>query len=323
MADNTKPPAFKQEPHNGKVSMYSKGSRELFTRERQNLVISHVPTGHKIAFPAFLDMLSDAYNSNWNAEDVYGRMDPIATFMNTRRALAVAWHVPADSFEHAQENLWKVNQLMSFLYPLYDESNGGGATVINQGPLVRVSFGNLIKNSVGSGLLGYVNGFTFDPVLEHGMFNRQLTGGDGKGTIGKQSNEYYPKTFRLNFELNVLHEHDLGFKVSETRTRGRKGKKYSFNDSRLNFTNFPYTIPGEGSGRDSRPGWEKKSSLETPPIKMTKTKRDTNSVAVAKQPALVGLTPTQPALVAITPVSQPIAGGFRMTTVADPKKVGG
>tara|TARA_R110002126_G_C10402559_1_gene496012 strand:+ start:265 stop:1218 length:954 start_codon:yes stop_codon:yes gene_type:complete len=291
MADNTKPPAFKQKPHNGKVSMYSKGSRELFTRERQNLVISHVPTGHKIAFPAFLDMLSDAYNSNWNAEDVYGRMDPIATFMNTRRALAVAWHVPADSFEHAQENLWKVNQLMSFLYPLYDESKGGGATVINQGPLVRVSFGNLIKNSVGSGLLGYVNGFTFDPVLEHGMFNRQLKEGDGNGTIGKQTNEYYPKTFRLNFELNVLHEHDLGFKVNETRSREQYGsgayqqtvsRKYSFNDSRLNFTNFPYTIPGNGPKRTDRPEWENKKSLSEHTIKITKQAIDPNSVHTSK-----------------------------------------
>jgi|21_taG_2_1085346.scaffolds.fasta_scaffold00196_7 hypothetical protein len=288
MADKTKPPAFKQKAQNGNVSMYSEGSRQLFTKERQNLVISHVPTGFKVAFPAFLDMLSDAYNSNWNAEQVYGRMDPIATFMNTRRALAVAWNVPADSFEHAQENLWKLNQLMSFLYPLYDESSGGGATVINQGPLVRVSFGNLIKNSVGTGLLGYVNGFTFDPVLEHGMFNRQRKPGDGTGAIGSQSNEYYPKTFRLNFELNVLHEHDLGFKVSEKRSPEQYGsgvykqtvtRKYSFNDSRTNFTNYPYNIPGTGN---RRPEWENKKSLNNQTIKITKKAKDPNSVAVAK-----------------------------------------
>ena len=260
MADNTKPPAFKQKAQNGNVSMYSEGSRQLFTKERQNLVISHVPTGFKVSFPAFLDMLSDAYNSNWNAEQVYGRMDPIATFMNTRRALAVAWHVPADSFEHAQENLWKLNQLMSFLYPLY----------------------------VGTGLLGYVNGFTFDPVLEHGMFNRQRKPGDGTGAIGSQSNEYYPKTFRLNFELNVLHEHDLGFKVKETRSPEQYGsgvyqqtvsRKYSFNDSRTNFTNYPYTIPGSGT---RRPEWENKKSLNTQNIKITKKAKDPNSVAVAK-----------------------------------------
>ena len=220
------------------------GAQHMFGVQGNDLTIKHVPTGELVVFPAFLDMFSDAYNSQWTAEDVYGRMDPISTFVNTKRAISVSWFVPADSFEHAARNLAKVNMLIGFLYPLYDNSRKGGATVINQGPLMKISFGNLIRNAnTGRGLLGYVNGITFDPLLEYGMFNRKSVSGSsaGAGKLGKNSqmNEYYPKTFRLNFEFTVLHEHELGYrKVGKSFVYNAKGKH-----SRVDKDTFPYATP--------------------------------------------------------------------------------
>lgn len=239
-----------------KNDFYSQGSRHQFKNRGEDLTISHVPTGNMVVFPAFLDLFSDNFSSQWNAEDVYGRMDPIATFMNTRRSISVAWWVPADSFEHAEENLAKLNKLMSFLYPLYDKKRNGGASVINQGPLMRVSFGNLIRNAkTGSGLLGYINGFTFDPALEYGMFNRRgvlvsdprLKDKEGKQTFNPQWNEYYPKTFRLNFEMVVLHEHELGY------TKRGSGK-YTYNSDLAQVTDasYPYLTQRLDDG-DLRP----------------------------------------------------------------------
>jgi len=218
------------------------GARNLFIDKGQDLTIKHVPTGFQVEFPAFLDMFSDAYNSQWTAEDVYGRMDPISTFVNTKRAISVSWFVPADSFEHAEENLLKVNKLIGFLYPLYDNSRKGGATVINQGPLMKISFGNLIRNAnTGRGLLGYVNGITFDPLLEYGMFNRKpdKDSSASKNIAGgnSQNNEYYPKTFRLNFEFTVLHEHELGYKrAGSVYVYNAKGKHH-----RVDEQTFPYS----------------------------------------------------------------------------------
>lgn len=221
--------------------IYAEGSRHQFKERGEDLTIKHVPSGKMVVFPAFLDLLSDNFSSQWNSEQVYGRMDPIATFMNTRRSISCAWWVPADSFEHAEENLAKANKIMSFLYPLYDNpgKGSGGATVINQGPLMRVSFGNLIRNAkTGRGLLGYVNGFTFDPALEYGMFNRrgafssQLQANENGTPRNPQWNEYYPKTFRLNFELTVLHEHELGFR--------QRGSTYIYNSRNANELNYPY-----------------------------------------------------------------------------------
>ena len=204
------------------------------------LKFEHVPTGRKVEFPAYLENLADMFTSQWTAEDVYGRMDPITTFMNTRRAISLSWNVPADSFDGAKRNMLDVNRLMSFLYPLYSEKSGAkGATAINQGPLMRVSFGNLIRESTsGKGLLGYVNGFTFDPRIENGMFYQA----DPKSG----QTEYYPKTILLNFELNVLHEHELGFK--------KVGNKFQFRNKKVKDNNFPYSTTGVKQQTFTLPG---------------------------------------------------------------------
>lgn len=230
------------------------GAQNLFRRQGQDLTMMHVPTGYLVKFPAFLDNINDAYTSKWIEETVFGRMDPIATFSHTERVISLSWNVPADSYEQAEENLGRMNQLISFLYPLYDSNSGAtGATAINQSPLMRLSFGNIIKASNGTGLLGFVNGITFDPALEYGMFNRKLTA--GARLRDPQDNEYYPKTFRLNLEFNVQHENDLGFKVATKQkqrfqggTVNKRGERFVFHDNNLNFNNFPYKTSGADQG---------------------------------------------------------------------------
>lgn len=225
------------------------GAWNQFKGLGQDLTIRHIGTGFQVKFPAFLEELSDGYTSTWKPQQAYGRMDNVHTFQNVKRAISVAWAVPADSFEHAQSNLAKVNQLLSFLYPIYDVKPGQGYAVQNQDPLWKLSFGNLIKNSkTGTGLLGYINGITFDPGLENGLFNRKKTAGPRTGD--PQDNEYYPKSMRLNFEFTVLHDFSLGFKAkatSEGTTTTSNGMvlqtqktRYEFNEPNLNFGNFPY-----------------------------------------------------------------------------------
>ena len=80
------------------------GVTTLYNKDYK-LEIEHLPSGYKVAFAAFLDNFSDAYTQTWNAEDVYGRMDPIAVYQHTRRAIAMSWHVPAASIEQAKLNM--------------------------------------------------------------------------------------------------------------------------------------------------------------------------------------------------------------------------
>ena len=45
----------------------------------------HIATEKCVTFKAFLNNFSDSYASNWNAESVFGRMDPIPIYQNTQR----------------------------------------------------------------------------------------------------------------------------------------------------------------------------------------------------------------------------------------------
>lgn len=250
------------------------GAHNLERNQKHILMITHIATGFKVKFPAFLDSISDAYSSNWTQHPAYGRMDSMATFGSTKRNISVAWSVPAESFEHAQANLEKVNGLIQFLYPLYDNSRKDRDPVINMDPYWRLEFGNLIRNpKTGRGLLGYVNGITFDPEVTEGMFidkpYAQIGGefrGAGSsefrrgpsgnqrtriGTGNPQNNAYYPKTFRLNMEFKVLHEHSLGFAIADPNRKPadvdnsavRTRATYAFSDPKLNYSNYPYQVP--------------------------------------------------------------------------------
>jgi len=221
------------------------------------LEIVHVPTGKSIAFPAYITDHSDAFTSNWTEETVYGRMDPIATFESTKRVASLGFALPAASREQASYNLSKLNTLVSFLYPTYSErgvaSDGTRMGTMNMGPLVRVKYANIITNpsSPSKGLLGYITtGITVTPDMEAGMFPGSRNDGNKSTQTGIAGNEILYKSYNLNFELTVLHEHQLGFvkatiKGSKKEThvwRAHKGS-YPYNTDRV----YPFTILGRAS----------------------------------------------------------------------------
>ena len=190
------------------------------------LAFMHVPTGREVEFKAFLDQISDAYTTNWSQESVYGRMDQIATFQNTQRAIAVSWIVPAGSEIEALDNMRRIQHLMQFMYPLYSDDG-----ILLSAPLLRLKFANLIRDGkTGKGVLGYVNGFTVDPDQEAGYFAYS------KGPMTEQA-ELYPKAIRLNCDFTVLHEHDLGY-----RRHGDAG--YVFGRSSQELYEYPQDIVG-------------------------------------------------------------------------------
>jgi len=246
------------------------GAWNQFKGQGQDLTIRHIATGFQVKFPAFLEELSDGYTSTWRKQTAFGRQDQIETFQGVKRAISVAWVVPADSFEHAQANLARVNKLLSFLYPVYDVRPIGGYAVQNQDPLWKLSFGNLIRNAkTGAGLMGYINGITFDPNVDIGLFNRKKTAGPRTGD--PQDNEYYPKAIKLNFEFTVLHDYSLGYQAkpaSESVVTTSNGvavetqkTSYVFNEPTLNFGNFPYKT-------DKYPGARNTESIILPTNKV-------------------------------------------------------
>ena len=80
-----------------------------------------------VAFKAFLTSFSQNFQSSWNQEKVYGRIDPVATFDNTTRTINVAWDIPAYDVEDAKNNLHKCAVLVQMLYPSYTGTTEGGS----------------------------------------------------------------------------------------------------------------------------------------------------------------------------------------------------
>ena len=215
------------------------GSDAYANGKQLYLSIFHLPSKLEINLKAFITTYNESFRSDWAQEPVFGRMDNIATFKNTTRTITVNVEIPAFSYKEAKENLGKCNRLAQFLYPGYKEADR--ANVISKPPLIRLALANLIRAVGGnspsardSGLLGFITSFTITPDFDNSNFYDQ-----GAATL-------YPKTLRVNFDYNPLHEHDLGWSAPGDGIFGFKG-----GDDEL--ANFPFGktgLVGWRSGKD-------------------------------------------------------------------------
>ena len=189
------------------------------------LFIKHIPTGYSVSFPAILTTYAEAFTPSFGEDTVYGRMDPIQKYKNTKRTISLGFNVVAYDEDHAHRNLHALSALVEFLYPVYDEAgtcvkNADGTTtftpnasVIREAPLLRVRFANLIQKNVrnsntndaesnvsyiNDGLLVAPSAFTFTPSKDAGYF---FTGKD----------YLFPKEIAISMNFTVLHEETPGW----------------------------------------------------------------------------------------------------------------
>lgn len=200
---------------------------DMLANEKHLVVdIFHIPSKTSVVFKAFVTTYQDKFASEYNTEDVYGRMDPIQTFKGTKRNISLGWDVVSASAKEAKENMEKCTELFQMLYPTYAAAGGTGtASTISGGPIFRLKFANLIQdvsaavsegNSADAsvaGLVGTISGFTYEPDFDSGFFDA------GIGTL-------YPQTINLSMEYTVNHTHELGWKAGEKRN-----KKFPYNSA--------------------------------------------------------------------------------------------
>ena len=70
-------------------------------------------------FYAYVDNFSENFASSWNAEQFYGKTDPIVGFKNTKRTMQVGWKIPSSNVEEAKAGYENLNSLATMLYPSY------------------------------------------------------------------------------------------------------------------------------------------------------------------------------------------------------------
>lgn len=198
------------------------GTNNYATKTGSVITFQSTITKYKVQFKGFITEMSDNFQSSWETEEVYGRMDPIGTFKNTKRTISLGWAVPAASIAEAKSNFQAMRELTTMLYPGYSagqvEVDGRSlitANSISKPPLIRLSYANLIQSANEDGLLGWVDGFNVQPNVDMGFFI--------EGT------NQYPKAYTMNCNFNVLHEHDLGWNESGSWI-GKNAAKFPFGE---------------------------------------------------------------------------------------------
>ena len=194
--------------------MVYSGAQEEKLKQLYPLKIRHLTSAEELTFKAMITQFEDQYSSEWNTENVFGRMDPIRTFRGTQRIITLGWDVVAADLKEAKDNMDRCGKLMAMLYPSY-EGPGKNASNIKTAPLFQIKFANLISNaktaaqtdSSSDGVVGTIDGFVYAPDIEQDFFS------DGPGLL-------YPQTIRLSFALYVAHTHPLGWKGKNLRQPG-------------------------------------------------------------------------------------------------------
>ena len=211
--------------------------------------IKHLPSGKVVSFQGWVTEFSDQYSSNWSEQSVYGRMDPLATFENTKRTISLGFDIVSDNAAMAAQNLANINYLIEFLYPMY-ENNGpdsttgqrGLQTTIKAAPLLGLRWTNLISNSSSPGYLyGYINGgLSYAPEIGEGGFISKDQGGGtqdlnlehplSRGDLPEihvtklGATSFIPKKVSLSFSFSVLHTHLTGWKEGSGFSSGLNGQ---------------------------------------------------------------------------------------------------
>ena len=223
------------------------------------LKITHVATDTHVEIydNAFaLTEYSDNVSTKYNAEQVFGRMDPITTYQGTERKISFAInlkkissskHKPGtDAFNRDQAKFAKagttpkfiIRDLMAFQYPTYKKQSS--ALSIARPPLVRVYLKNFLDFGNGEnkkGLLCAMDGFAFTPMVGFTPENSPLIR-YGKESDGTGTNLLDFANVSCKFSLIVLHEHELGF-VDEGVKPGSSIATWWMNSSGYDDFGFP------------------------------------------------------------------------------------
>ena len=115
-------------------------------------------TDEVISFHAFLEDLSDSFTANYTAVEGFGRQDPVQIYKGTNRSIGFSFHVVSTSPKDHDVMWYKINKLVSLLYPQYTDGIKVEDTVGNKfevpfsqvygaSPLVRLRIGDVISSN--------------------------------------------------------------------------------------------------------------------------------------------------------------------------------
>ena len=122
--------------------------------------VQDLRTNEIISFHAFLNNLTDTYNTQFSPTTGYGRMDPVQMYNSTTRSISVSFTLISTSKEDFNAMWYKINKITTLFYPQWtqgtkvvDENNPESvfiqpfSQVLGASPLVRLRVGDVIKSN--------------------------------------------------------------------------------------------------------------------------------------------------------------------------------
>lgn len=169
--------------------------------------------GKPIEFFPYDFEFDDNFKPDWGSYEGFGRMDPIMTYKKTSRNITLSFNVVAENSKMARENIEKLNSLLSYLYPVYEQIKFDNQepqaaensvtqaqvpfeiSVMQKSPLFKISFMNLLNNQ--------------DYVIAINSFKHKMKF-DAADTSFSSDGNAIPGEFNINMSFTVLHNYTPG-----------------------------------------------------------------------------------------------------------------
>ncbi len=130
-------------------------------------------TNEIVSFHAFLESSKDGFNVEWNSTTSYGRVEPVHTYKGTTRDVSVSFYVVATNKEDHSNMWWKINKLVTMVYPQYTEGrkittpDGNKfiqpfSQIPGSSPIIRLRLGDVWKTNYSRFNVARLFGLTAD-----------------------------------------------------------------------------------------------------------------------------------------------------------------
>ena len=204
----------------------------------QPLIITSLISGETVRINGTMTALSDNWNSSFNEEVVYGRIDPIPTYSNTTRAISVSIDlVPITKggntiANSSQASQIKIGKIARMCYPGYQSMDLGSgvsfnAAVLKSSPLVEIQHANVICSPDGGPLKAYIKSFNTN-IQYDGLYSLA-----NATNATAESTAIYYNRISISLEFGILHDQPMGYSEN--------------GNAKPQFSTYPYFFP-EGDG---------------------------------------------------------------------------
>ena len=188
-----------------------------------------------VAIPVQNLNISQQFAPDYKREDVYGRMDPIATYSKTTRTMRIGFSCQAhhliDGLDGVIDNIQTINEVTQMLYPAYEEAGTGAVgkpAILKAPPFFRIKFGQYFGSfsysgdEIGEGITGFITGF------QHGIgkvATNMAYGGQGADSPIRA----LPREIKVSFSFQVVHDKSVGWtQVGDKRVFSADGYGANF-----------------------------------------------------------------------------------------------